>query len=100
FDGCSPAWLISKAEVINGLITFPGGGTYRILVLPHLNTMTPELIGKIRSLAESGALIAGNPPFRSPSLSGFPGCDEQVSETAMEIWGGNVIPSGISVRNF
>ena len=100
FDGCSPAWLISKAEVINGLITFPGGGSYRILVMPDLKTMTPELLNKIRSLAGSGALIAGNPPDRSPSLSGFPDCDEQIAAIAMEVWGGNVIPSGISRRNF
>jgi len=100
FDGCSPDFLINNAEVRDGMITFPGGGSYRIMVLPDINTMTPELLKKIRSLAESGAMIAGNPPERSPSLSGFPDCDRQVAELAGEIWGKHVIPDGLSRHNF
>ena len=100
FDGCSPLFLIRNAEVKDGLITFPGGGSYRIMVLPDLNTMTPELLNKIISLTEAGATIAGNPPVKSPSLSGFPECDEKVSNMAKTLWGENEIPSGISHHAF
>ncbi|HBE43685.1 MAG TPA: glycosyl hydrolase, partial [Bacteroidales bacterium] len=100
FDGCSPLYLIKNAKIKDSLITFPGGGSYRILVLPDINTMTPELLRKIKSLAEAGAVIAGNPPVRSPSLSGFPDCDEQVAAMAKELWGNNKIPTGILLHNF
>jgi len=57
------------------------------MVLPDLNTMTPELLNKIISLTEAGATITGNPPVKSPSLSGFPECDEKVSNMARRFGG-------------
>jgi len=90
FDGCSPN-LLKNAEVKNGKITFPGGGTYSILVLPDVETMTPELLTKIGSLAKAGALITGTPPSKSPSLVNFPECDEKVKALAAELWGNKLI---------
>lgn len=100
FDGCSPSYLISHGTVQNGLITFPDGGSYQILVLPDVNTMTPELISKIFSLAESGATIVGNPPLKSPSLTNYPECDNQVSAKAKELWGSLEIPEKIIVHDY
>ena len=74
FDGCSPN-LLKNATVKNGKIRFPGGGTYSILVLPEVETMTPELLTKIASLANAGATIIGIPPVKSPSLVNYPECD-------------------------
>ena len=93
-------FLSEMQKLKDGLITFPGGGSYRIMVLPDLNTMTPELLNKIISLTEAGATIAGNPPVKSPSLSDFPECDEKVSNMAKTLWGENEIPSGISQHTF
>jgi hypothetical protein len=53
FDGCSPI-LLKNAEVKNNRIEFPGGGSYRVLVLPDVETMTPELLEKIASLVKAG----------------------------------------------
>jgi hypothetical protein len=87
FDGCSPETLRSKARVNNGRIEFPGGTSYRLLVLPQFDTMTPELLAKIKELVVQGATILGAPPQKSPGLSGFPECDQQVKQIAEEIWG-------------
>ncbi|MHC4177393.1 MAG: glycosyl hydrolase, partial [Planctomycetota bacterium] len=43
FDGCSPNILMARAEVKDGRIVFPGGTSYRLLVLPRFETMTPRL---------------------------------------------------------
>ncbi len=92
FDGCSPV-LLRNAEVADGRIVFPGGGSYKVLVLPDVETMTPELLDKIASLVKAGATVVGNPPLKSPSLSNYPACDEQVSRLAAELWGsGQVRP--------
>ena len=43
FDGCSPGQLY-KAIVKDNQIVFPGGASYRLLILPSLETMTPALL--------------------------------------------------------
>ena len=87
FDGCSPRILISRAEVRDGQIAFPGGTSYRLLVLPRWKTMTPALLEKIIQLVEDGAVVYGAPPVASPSLRGYPQCDLQVRELADKLWG-------------
>lgn len=86
FDGCSPDMLIAKAETKNGKIIFPGGASYSILVLPAVETMTPELLGRIEALIKNGACVIGQPPVKSPSLVNYPECDKQVREMAHRIW--------------
>jgi hypothetical protein len=87
FDACSPALLIKFASVKDKRITFPGGASYRMLVLPDIPTFTPELLKKIEALVKSGATVIGIPPKRSPSLSNFPDCDREVSKLAETVWG-------------
>ncbi len=97
FDGCSPSQIL-KAKVVNGKIVFPAGATYRILVLPACETMTPKLLNKIVSLAKAGAVIVGNPPKKSPSLSDYPNCDNQVASNAKLLWGSLTAPTEITKR--
>ena len=92
FDGCSPNILMARAEVKDGRITFPGGTSYRLLVLPRFETMTPELLAKIIELVEGGAVVFGAPPVASPSLSGYPQCDAEVQELAARLWGRTTSP--------
>lgn len=87
FDAVSPEVLIKSARVEDGRIAFPGGMTYRVLVLPRCEAMTPGLLRKIKELVETGATVIGQPPCRSPSLAGYPQCDEDVKRLAVEIWG-------------
>jgi hypothetical protein len=98
FDGCSPEMLKLAEVKDNGRIVFPGGASYRILVLPDVETMTPELLTKIASLVKAGAKVTGNPPSKSPSLVNFPQCDEQVRALAASLWGNNsIIPTRASL---
>ncbi len=68
FYACSPDQLM-KATVKDGRITFPGGASYRVLVLPIVETMTVGLREKIAALANDGAIIVGSPAQESPSLA-------------------------------
>jgi|AGTN01.1.fsa_nt_gi Glycosyl hydrolases family 2, sugar binding domain. len=87
FDVC-PTTLLHTATVEDNCIVFPGGASYRILVLPVIETMTPALLEKIRDLIHEGATIVGVPPKKSPGLVNYPACDHSVKELATEIWGG------------
>ncbi|WP_106829573.1 glycosyl hydrolase [Parabacteroides pacaensis] len=87
FDGCPVSLFMELADVKDGKIVFPSGASYHTLVLPASETMTPQLLEKLKTLLAKGATIIGNPPSFSPSLSGFPECDRQVEKLAGEIWG-------------
>ena len=100
FDGCSPVFLIRNASVKEGRIVFPGGGSYRIMVLPQIQTMTPELVTKIGSLIKAGATIIGNPPEKSPSLVNYPECDEKVKALTENIWGSGEIPKELTQHEY
>ena len=89
FDACSPSYLIKNAFVVNGRVTFPSGASYTLLVLPRLNTMTPELLEKINELLKTGAIVAGWMPVKSPSLAKYPECDKEVKKLSETIWGIN-----------
>lgn len=87
FDGCSPEVVLTRMEVRDGRLVLPDGMSYRVLVLPPGDTMTPELLAKIKELVEAGATVIGSRPARSPSLRGYPDCDARVTELAAALWG-------------
>ena len=100
FDGCSANVLIKLAGVRDGNVVFPGGASYRMLVLPNFQTMTPELLGKLASLVKAGATVVGEPPRKSPSLANYPACDAEVAAKARLLWGSLSPPSKQSVRRY
>ena len=80
---------MERVSVQGGKLVLPDGMNYGVLVLPAAKAMTPALAEKIHQLAAAGAtiVVTGPAPKTSPSLAGFPQCDEAVAKTAAEIWG-------------
>ena len=99
FDYMNAEVIEKYMTVKNGLITLPHGTKYRILVLPKLETMRPELLAKIKQLVNDGAIVLGPAPKRSPSLQNQPKADQQIQEMAKELWG-NVDGSTIKSCKF
>lgn len=97
-DGCTPEALLKRISVRSGRLVTPEGMSYRALVLPASETMTPTLLKRIRDLAKAGALILGSAPKASPSLAGYPACDNEVREIAGALWSAGTIRSNISVE--
>ena len=87
FDACTPEVLLTRMTVRDGQLVLPDGMSYRLLVLPPGETMTPVLLDKIKGLVEAGATVVGTPPLKSPSLSDYPQCDTRVQQLAAELWG-------------
>lgn len=88
FDYINAEVIERDLFVKDGLLTLPHGTQYRILVLPKLETMRPELLAKIKQLIEDGAVVLGPAPQRSPSMQGYPEADKQVKQLADELWAG------------
>ena len=113
FDGCPAELVLDGMTVQDGRVVLPSGMSYRLLVLPSYNadgrpvmhvegnyvytvsplpkveTMTPQLLRRIKELVEAGATVLGTRPLKSPSLAGFPECDQEVTRLADELWGKN-----------
>jgi len=87
YDGCNREVIMKRMVVKNGKIVLPDGMSYRMLILPPDETMTPELLRKIKQLVTDGATVVGQKPVRSPSLKNYPACDDEVASIANELWG-------------
>lgn len=87
YDGCDTQALLTRMAVRNGRIVLPDGMSYRVLALPESRFMTPTVLRKVRDLVQSGATVIGPRPSQSPSLSGYPRCDNEVRQIAGEVWG-------------
>ena len=87
FDACSPNVVMDKMTVKNGQLALPDGTSYRVMVLPERDTMTPQLLRKISQLVSQGATIIGPRPNASPSLVGGAQSDATVKQLAAQLWG-------------
>jgi hypothetical protein len=92
FDGCAPSQLY-HAKVVEGKIVFPGGANYQILVMPFSYSITLKLLQKIYEMVKAGATIVGVPPKRSPGLTNYPQCDNQIKSLVNEIWKTEEVPA-------
>ncbi|HVT88529.1 MAG TPA: glycosyl hydrolase [Tepidisphaeraceae bacterium] len=89
YDTLNADALLNRVKVSDdGRMVLPDGMSYRILVLPQIDRMRPELLAKIRELVMGGVTLVGPKPTLSPSLQGgFPAADLAVQKLANEIWG-------------
>lgn len=88
FDYINAEVIMRDANVSHGRITLPHGTSYRVLVLPPVETMRPELLEKIGRMVSDGAILLGRPPRRSPSMQNYPAADAEVERMARSMWGG------------
>lgn len=86
YDACNAEVLLTRLSVEDGRLVLPDGMSYRVLVLPPSDRMTPEVLRKVRDLIRAGATVVGPRPTRSPSLTRRPDCDAEVRALADEIW--------------
>lgn len=91
YDYINAEVILDRLGVKDGKFVLPDGMSYRLMVLPPLKTMRPEVLEKIAELVKEGGVILGPKPSESPSLKGYPGCDEQVRILADDLWGSSVI---------
>ncbi|TCD00975.1 glycosyl hydrolase [Pedobacter psychroterrae] len=87
FDYINAEVIHDRVKVKDGRMVLPDGMSYKLLVLPKLKTIRPELLAKIKELVAQGANILGPAPERSPSLANFPEADAKVKTMAAELWG-------------
>ena len=88
FDYINAEVIMSRLSVMNGFLVLPDGMKYKMLVLPKLKTMRPELLSRINELINQGAVVFGPAPEKSPSLQNYPVADSLVNTLATQMWAG------------
>lgn len=86
FDAVNADVLLNNVRVDESLV-LPDGMSYRLLMLPEENRMTPEVLKTIVSLVKDGATVLGPRPVKSPSLTNQPDADAEIAKIATEVWG-------------
>ena len=88
YDVCPAEVIQTRMSVRDGRIVLPDGMSYRLLVLPETERMTPQTLAKVVELARAGAtIVATKVPTASPSLQNSPAADQQVRKLARELFG-------------
>lgn len=87
FDYINAEVLLNHAYASNGYLKLRNGMKYKILVLPQLKTMRPEVLYKIKELVHDGITILGPAPQYSPSLKDYPNADKLVATMSQELFG-------------
>ncbi|MCX6896052.1 MAG: glycosyl hydrolase [Verrucomicrobia bacterium] len=93
YDVCNDETLAAML-VKDGKLVLPSGASYRVLVLPDSDRMTPKALGKIAELVRQGAQVLGPKPERSFSLENYPACNQQVRNLASQLWGDTAADKG------
>jgi len=89
YDYINAEVILNRLAVQDGKFVLPDGTSYSLMVLPPQRTMRPELLARLEELVSQGGVIFGQAPERSPSLTNYPRCDEQVIAIAQKLWGAN-----------
>ena len=87
YDLLPPEILINDLSFTKDRLVTSGGASYKLLVLRSSEKMSPEAVGKIQKLIQSGATVLGPRPTQSPGLNNYPKCDKIVDEIGKEVWG-------------
>jgi len=88
YDAVDADVLLHGSSVKNGRLTLASGANYAVLILPPNDTnLTPPMLSCLRELVRAGATVVGPRPLNSPSLEGYPECDQQIEKMAEELWG-------------
>ena len=97
FDSVNAQALLSRAEVRDRSIVFPGSLSYRYLVLPGTaaEEMSPAVIARVREMVHQGITLIGSRPKSALGLTNYPKSDEEVQRLADELWGPGRTPSGM-----
>ncbi|MGC8643398.1 MAG: glycosylhydrolase-like jelly roll fold domain-containing protein, partial [Isosphaeraceae bacterium] len=88
----------SRMSVRDGRVVLPDGVAYDLLALPQRETMTPQVLAKVKDLATSGATVLGPKPVRSPSFQDYPRCDAEVKRLADALWSTGKVITGKTIE--
>jgi hypothetical protein len=92
--------LMNRVSVKDGMLQLDDQGNYACLVLPgstmfsHGCALRVDTLTRISDLVKAGAILAGQPPLRTPGLLNFREDDALLTKLVSSLWG-NLPEDGI-----
>lgn len=87
YDVVNSDVIRTRMKLKHGRLTLPDGMSYAVLVLPDRADMPLAVLKQIEKFVREGATVLGPKPVRSPGLTGYPKCDEEIQSLATRLWG-------------
>lgn len=86
WDKCSAEVILDRLTVSDGRLMLPDGMSYRLLVLPQLETIDLDVMRKIERLVLDGMVLVGDPPKRVTGLAHYPDGDRELNGIVNRMW--------------
>ncbi len=93
YDVVNTDVILNRMTVKDGKIVLPDGMSYALMMLPDQNRMTLQVLKKLETLVEAGAVVLGSKPDSIPGICSAEDF-EQFREISGKLWGN--IGSGIT----
>ncbi|MBS1604637.1 MAG: glycoside hydrolase family 2 [Bacteroidetes bacterium] len=94
YDYINAEVIEKRLTVRGGRWTLPDGLSYKVLVLPKLKTMRPQVLRRLFELVKMGGVLMGPAPSRSPSLEDYGVADSVVLGLSHLMWDGGMVVKG------
>ena len=93
YDGdICPTDALFALTVEDGCVVVPGGVKYRLLALPPMDVVSPDLVEQVTKLRAAGATVVWpKKPVRAPGLKWGAAGDAQVKALADALWAKGVL---------
>lgn len=85
--------LMNRVSVKDGMLQLDHQGSYACLILPgstmfsHGCALRVDTLARISELVKAGAILAGQPPLRTPGLLNFREGDALLAQLVATLWG-------------
>ncbi len=92
FDVCPTDAMYRLKVDKQGRVVVPGGTRYRLLVMPNVEAVSPEMMTQVLKLRSKGASVAwARKPVRAPGLKWGKEGDLKVRKLADDLWAKGVL---------
>ncbi|MEO5995328.1 MAG: glycosyl hydrolase [Chitinophagaceae bacterium] len=87
YDYMNAEIITKQLKVENGRLVLPSGQNYRMMQIPERDKISVEVLKKLDTLVNNGAIIIGPKPQIASGLKNYPDCDSEVKAIAGKMWG-------------
>ncbi|GEO12291.1 glycosyl hydrolase [Segetibacter aerophilus] len=88
YDLINPETVIKRLKVQNGRAVLPDGMSYKVFVFQNHESVSLEVIKKLRDLVYQGMVLVGLRPLKTPGLGGYTNNDTEFKRVVSELWDG------------
>jgi hypothetical protein len=99
YDLINAETILKRLKVQDGRLVLPDGMSYKAFVFQNHETVSLELLKKLRELVNQGMVLIGSRPEKTPGLAGYTNGDAEFKRIVSELWDGTEA-AGVTGKTF